>query len=194
MVKWLGREAAQWPHLLGAVLILITPFLNLTTDQTGAVMAGVVALTGGATALSASGEKAAPLAAGLLKAVVALSLAIHLELSPGAQAAVMVLIEAGVAWYLRTQIVAPVPPLPVQTLPVTQIPTPPVPVTVAMPAPLPVEVVTSTNTPAAYITAAAAPAGHEDVQIVHAPQTDASFLDSDIDPLHGPRHGGPPLP
>lgn len=186
MVKWLGREAAQWPHLVGAVLILVIPLLNLTTDQSGAVMAVVVALTGGATALSVSGEKAAPLAAGLLKAVMALALAIHLDFSPSAQAAVMVFIEAAVAWYLRTQVVAPVPPLPVQTLPVVQIPVPPVPVVIATPNPLPVDLVADT------VHAAQAPA-EPGPQIVHDPQTADSFLD-DPDPLRGPRHEGPLLP
>lgn len=205
MGKWIGREAAQWPHLVGAILILLVPLLNLTTDQTGAVIAVIVAVTGGATTLTVSGEKAAPLAAGLLKSTMAVALAANLEFSPSAQAAVMVFVEAIVAWYLRTQVVAPVPPLPVQTLPVTQHPTPPVPVmitpahdplpvavTPVTPSPLPVEVVATTNIPAAYVSAAAT-GGRDDVQIVHDPQTESSFLDTDVDPLRGPHHQGPPL-
>jgi hypothetical protein len=186
MVRWLGREAAQWPHLIGALLILGIPFLNLTPDQTGTIMAAVVAASGGATALTVSGEKAAPLAAGLLKAVIALGLALHFSFSPSAQAGVMVFIEAGVAWYLRTQVVAAVAPLPAKTLPVAQYPATPTPVVVTpTPEPLPVAVVENT--------ASVVETG-EPVQIIHDQPTDASFLDAPDPLMRGPRHGESHLP
>lgn len=111
-MKLLGREPAQWLQLVSGILVFLTPFLHLTVDQNGAVMAVVTAVFGVATGLAVSGEKAAPMVAGLLKALIALALAWHFNLSPEVQAGSMVLLEAGVAWYLRTQVVAPVADVP----------------------------------------------------------------------------------
>lgn len=103
-----GREPAQWLQLASGILIFLTPFLHLTVDQNGAILAVITAAFGFATALAVSGEKAAPLVAGLLKALIALALAFHFMMPPEVQAGTMVLVEAAVAWYLRTQVIAPV--------------------------------------------------------------------------------------
>lgn len=108
-MKLLGREPAQWIQLASGVLVFLTPILNLTADQNGAVIAVITAAFGIATGLAVSAEKAAPMVAGLLKALIALALAWRLDLSPEIQAGLLVMVEAGVAWYLRTQVVAPVP-------------------------------------------------------------------------------------
>jgi hypothetical protein len=52
----------------------------------------------------------------LIKAVLAVGLAWHFAFSAGAQAGVMVFVEAAVAFYLRTQVIAPVTPAPVPVL------------------------------------------------------------------------------
>jgi hypothetical protein len=180
MGKWIGREAAQWPHLVGMLAVLFTPLLHLTTDQSGALIAVIVGVTGGATAVSVGGEKAAPLVAGLMKAVLAVALAIHLDFSPGAQAAVMVFVEAIVGWYLRTQVVAPVPPIPVVAPPVVTPPVVAAPVTVTpTPDPLPVTVV------------AEAVHGAHEAPVATGPVPAVGYLD---DAPLGPPQGGPLAP
>lgn len=108
-VKLLGREPAQWIQLASGILIFLTPLLHLTPDMNGAILAVITAVFGVATGLAVSGEKAAPMVAGLLKALIALALAFRFNISPEIQAGSMVLVEAGVAWYLRTQVYVSVP-------------------------------------------------------------------------------------
>lgn len=103
-----GREPAQWIGLVSGLLIFLTPLLHLSIDLNGAIMAVVTAAFGFLTALSVSREKAAPLVAGVIKALLALVLALHFQLSVEVQSGVMVLVEAAVAFFLRTQVTAPV--------------------------------------------------------------------------------------
>jgi hypothetical protein len=110
-MKWFGREPAQWAHLLGGILMMLVPIFHLSTDLTGAVLAVIAALSGIATAAAVSGEQAAPLVAGLIKALIAVVLAVHFELSPEVQAGIMVMVEAAVGFYLRTQVIAPGSPI-----------------------------------------------------------------------------------
>lgn len=111
-VKIFGREPAQWIQLASGVLIFLVPYLHLATDINGAVLAVITAVAGFATAATVSAEQAAPLVAGLIKALFALALALHFALPPELQSGVMVIVEGVVAWYLRTQVVAPVAVLP----------------------------------------------------------------------------------
>ena len=103
-----GREPAQWLQLASGLLVFLTPILHLGVDLNGAIIAVLTALFGFATAFSVSAERAAPMVAGLLKALIALALALRFNMSPELQAGTMVFVEAGVAWYLRTQLVAPI--------------------------------------------------------------------------------------
>lgn len=103
----LKREPAQWIQLVSGVLVFLTPLLHLTPDQNAAVIAVVTAVFGIATGFAVSAEKGAPMVAGLIKALIALALAWRLNLSPELQSGLMVMVEAGVAWYLRTQVTAP---------------------------------------------------------------------------------------
>jgi len=105
-ITWFGREPAQWLQLISGVLVFLTPILHVSADLNGAIMAVVTALFGFLTALAVSKEKAAPVVAGLLKALIALALALRFHISPEVQAGAMVLVEAGVGWYLRTQVFA----------------------------------------------------------------------------------------
>jgi nicotinamide riboside transporter PnuC len=107
-MKLLGREPAQWLQLISGILIFLTPLLHQSTDVNGAILAVVTCVFGLATAAAVSGEKAAAAVAALIKALIALALAFHFNLSPELQAGTMVLVEAVTAWYLRTQVVAPV--------------------------------------------------------------------------------------
>lgn len=106
-VLFLGREPAQWLQLISGVLVFLTPILHVSEEFNGAIIAVVTAVFGFLTALAVSKEKAAPTVAGLLKALIALALALRFHISPEVQAGAMVLVEAGVAWYLRTQVFAP---------------------------------------------------------------------------------------
>ena len=105
----LGREPAQWLQLASGVLVFLTPILGLTPDLNGAIIAVITAVFGFATAAAVSSEKAAPMVAGLIKALIALALALRFDVPVEIQAGAMVLVEAAVAWYLRTQVVAKVP-------------------------------------------------------------------------------------
>ena len=109
-MKILGREPAQWLQLVSGILIFLTPLLHQSPDVNAAILAVVTAAFGVATGLAVSGEKAAPMVAGLIKALIALALAFHFNLTIDVQSGIMVLVEAVTAWYLRTQVIAPVPP------------------------------------------------------------------------------------
>lgn len=105
----LGREPAQWLGLLSAAIALLSALaLPLSVEQQGSVIAVATAVIGVVTAFAVSAEKAAPLVAGLVQSVLALALAFGLDLTPEVQGSVMAFVAAGVAWYLRTQVVAPV--------------------------------------------------------------------------------------
>lgn len=106
----LGREPAQWLGLLSAGVALFAALvLPLSIEQQGAIMAVATAVFGVVGAFAVSGEKAAPLVAGLVQSVLALALAFGLQLAPEVQGSIMAFVAAGVGWYLRTQVVAPVP-------------------------------------------------------------------------------------
>lgn len=115
-MKLFGREPAQWIQLASGVLVFLTPLLHLDAAQNGAVIGVLTAVFGIATGFAVSAEKAAPMVAGLIKALIALALAWRLNMSPEIQSGLMVMVEAGVAWYLRTQVVAPVPAVAVDVL------------------------------------------------------------------------------
>jgi hypothetical protein len=106
-----GREPAQWLQLASGVLVFLTPLLHLTPAMNGAILAVITAVFGIATGLAVSGEKAAPMVAGLIKALIALALAFKFQIDIETQAGIMVLVEAAVAWYLRTQVTAPSAPV-----------------------------------------------------------------------------------
>ncbi len=109
-MKLLSREPAQWLGLLSAAVSLFSAtVLPVSIGQQGALIAVATAVFGFLGAIAVSGEKAAPLVAGLVQSVLALALAFGLALSPEAQGSVMAFVAAGVAFYLRTQVVAPVP-------------------------------------------------------------------------------------
>jgi hypothetical protein len=108
-VNLLAREPAQWIGLLSAAVALFSSLIfPLDVGQQGALIAVATAAFGIAGALAVSAEKAAPLVAGLVQSVVALALAFGLQLAPEVQGSIMAFVAAGVAFYLRTQVTAPV--------------------------------------------------------------------------------------
>lgn len=109
-MKVFGREPAQFLGLLSALIALVSStVLPLTVEQQGVLNAVAVAVVGLITAFAVSAEKAAPLVAGLMQAVLACALAFGVHLSPELQGSVMAFVAAGVAFWLRTQVFAPVP-------------------------------------------------------------------------------------
>jgi hypothetical protein len=106
----LGREPAQWIGLLSAAVALFSSIvLPVSLETQGAIIAVATAAFGIVGALAVSGEKAAPLVAGFVQSVLALALSLGLHLDNATQGSIMAFVAAGVAWYLRTQVFAPVP-------------------------------------------------------------------------------------
>lgn len=103
------REPVQLLGLVRALLVLLSAtVIPLTLEQQGAVIAVLAAVCGIVGAFSVSAERAAPLVAGFIEAVLALALAFGAVLDAGTQAAIMSFVAAGIAMYLRTQVGAPV--------------------------------------------------------------------------------------
>lgn len=111
VLAYIARETAQIAAVVaGLIQLLGALLLGFTTDEQGALNALVVVILGVLTSLSVSAEKAAPLLAGLVQALLAVALAFGFQLTPQIQSSVMVFVGAVVAFYLRTQVFAPVGP------------------------------------------------------------------------------------
>jgi hypothetical protein len=111
VLAYIGREVSQISGLLAAGIQLAgSLLLGFTVDQQGLLNAAVVLILGVLSALAVSGEKAAPLIAGAVQAVLACSLSFGLLLSAPLQGAIMSFVSAGVAFWLRSQVTAPVGP------------------------------------------------------------------------------------
>jgi hypothetical protein len=103
------REPAQLLGLVAAVIQLgSATFLHLSIAEQGATNAVAVAVLGFVTALAVSAEKAAAAVSGLVQAIIACALAYGLALAPDVQSSVMVFVSAVTAFWLRTQVLAPV--------------------------------------------------------------------------------------
>lgn len=108
-----GREPAQITGLIASAITLLSSTLAPLTDtQQGVLNAVVVAILGLVTASQVSAEKAAPAIAGLVQAVLACALAFGAHLTQDQQGAIMAFVAAAVGFWLRTQVVAPVPDQP----------------------------------------------------------------------------------
>lgn len=109
----IAREPAQLLALVRAGLVLLAAtVLPLSEGQQGAIVAVLAAVCGVITAAAVKAEKAAPLVAGLVEAVLALALAFGATIEVGTQAAIMAFVAAGIGFYLRTQVAAKVPDAP----------------------------------------------------------------------------------
>jgi Asp/Glu/hydantoin racemase len=104
-----GREPAQILGLVSAVIALLSStLLDLSIDQQGVLNAVVAAVLGLVTALAVAHEKAAAAISGLMQASLACALAFGFVVSPETQGAVMAFVAAATAFWLRTQVSAPV--------------------------------------------------------------------------------------
>lgn len=107
MPKILGRDPALFLAALAAVVYGLTAFLPLSTDVASAINAVAVAAVGVWTALVVKdGGVAAAL--GFIKALIALGLGFGLKLTPEQQAAILTVVTAVSAAFVRTQVQAPV--------------------------------------------------------------------------------------
>jgi hypothetical protein len=103
------REPAQLLGLIStAIALLSATLIPLTVGQQGVLNAVAVALCGFITAALVSAEKAAAALSGLLQACIAVALAFGFALSPEVQSSVLAFVAAGTAFWLRTQVHAPV--------------------------------------------------------------------------------------
>ena len=105
-----GREPALLLGLISALVqFLSATFLPLTDTQQGVVNVVAGAVVAVVLAWQVSAEKAAAALVGLVQALVAAVLAFGLDLSAATQSSIMVLVVAAASFFIRTQVVAPVP-------------------------------------------------------------------------------------
>lgn len=109
----LKREPALF--LIGfvaPVVQLVTVIIgNLTVDQQGTVNAVVAALCSVGVGLIVKAENTAPLMTGLAQAVISCAISFGANLSPEIQTSIMTISGLLIGAYVRTQVVAPVPPV-----------------------------------------------------------------------------------
>lgn len=106
-----GREPAVFFAMLATLLQGATLFFNLAPDVQGYVNAVLLAGAGFATAATVSVEKALPALVGLIKAGFALVLALGIQLPDTTQVAVLTVVTALGAFFVRQNVVAPVSPV-----------------------------------------------------------------------------------
>jgi len=110
-VKVFGREPAVVLALISAALQVLAVFgLHLSPELQGAVVAVIAAVFGAATAFQVAQDKILPALLGLAQAGFSLLMAFGLDVGTNTQLAVTTLVTAAVACFVRTQVVAPVPP------------------------------------------------------------------------------------
>lgn len=108
MLKILGREPAVFWAMVATVLQALSLFLPLTESQQGLVNAVLVAAAGFATAAAVSVDATLPALTGLIKAVFAVVLGFGLNVPDTMQVAVMAVVTAVGAFFVRQQVDAPV--------------------------------------------------------------------------------------
>lgn len=106
-----GREpAVLWMALVTPLIQLISALVfPLNDEQQGVLNAAAAAALGVIVAFQVSVEKALPLLAGLVQAVIAVGLAFGLELAPETQSAILATVAALVGFFVRTQVAPKVP-------------------------------------------------------------------------------------
>lgn len=101
-----GREPAVLLMALVTPLIQIVSALifPLTDEQQGILNGLAAAILGFVTAALVSIEKALPMLAGLVQAVIACALAFGVEITPEVQTAILAIVAAVVGFFVRTQV------------------------------------------------------------------------------------------
>lgn len=104
-----GREPAAWLALIAvAVEMAVAWGLHLTEQEQAGINAVATGVFGFALAWSVAREKAIPVAAGLVTAVLQLAIAFGAHLSAHQVATAGALVTAGLAFWLHGRVVAPV--------------------------------------------------------------------------------------
>jgi hypothetical protein len=107
----IAREPAAWINLVAVLVMLAVTFgWNVSTDTQGWINATAVALAGLLTGWRVAADGGVALLAGLFKAVIALAVSLGLHWSDTQQLAVMAVVTALGAAFVRTQVSSGVPP------------------------------------------------------------------------------------
>jgi hypothetical protein len=107
-MTFLGRDPAVAWSMIGSVLMaLVALLLPFDVELQGVANAVILAFAGFATAVMVQRDAALPALLGLLKAVFALLLALGMHLPDTTQVAILALVSAVAAFFVRTQVVAP---------------------------------------------------------------------------------------
>lgn len=107
--KVVGRDPVFVVQSVVALVLALTLFLNLNPTVQGLVTAVVVTLGGVVSAWLVAAEKALPLLEGLAKAVLALIAGLGVDIPANVQAGVFAVLAVVTAYWMRGQVVAPVP-------------------------------------------------------------------------------------
>lgn len=108
-MKILGREPAVFWALAATLVQSLLLLLNLDTGVQGAANALTLALAGFLTAAAVGVDAALPALTGLIKAVFALVLAFGVDLPDTTQVAILAVVTAVGAFFVRQNVVAKVP-------------------------------------------------------------------------------------
>jgi len=100
---------------LAALLVSLAP--GLSTGWQAGITSTMYAAAGVATALVVASDKLAPALLGFGQALVNLALTAGAQLDEGQQTAIMTALSLLVAAFVRTQVTAPLPPIPTQPVP-----------------------------------------------------------------------------
>lgn len=108
-MRILGREPAVFWAMIAAVLQGASLLLGFDPQVQGLLNAALVAAAGFATAAMVSVDAALPALVGLTSAVLALVIGFGIGVPDTTQVAVMAVVTAVAAFWVRAQVVAPVP-------------------------------------------------------------------------------------
>ncbi len=108
-VRILGREPALWAGLLNAIIYMLGALVFHLSPKMESVLIAVVAAVLGLIVAWQTRDGLSAAILGLAKAVLALVLGLGLKVSADQQAAILTLVAALTAMFVRTQATAPVP-------------------------------------------------------------------------------------
>jgi len=107
-VRVLGREPVFVVESVAALLVALSLFFNFNTNAQALVNAAIVAVAAVVQAWLVAAEKALPLLAGAVRAVIALVIGFGVDVPSSVQAGIMAVVAVLVAFGLRAGVVAPV--------------------------------------------------------------------------------------
>lgn len=112
-MKLFGREPAIWLALFSGLLQVLSAFvLPISTDMQALLGGAVAAVFGLMTAISVAQDKLLPAVVGLAQALLSLAIGFGLDWTSEQQSVLMAFVALVAGSFVRTQVVAPVPPEP----------------------------------------------------------------------------------